>query len=407
MMEEAAVRPAFALSATAQTTAVLAARPKATLASAGMILLSSAHLLTDLFSSTVATLQPVLVDRFSLSLTQAGLMGGVFMFASAIMQLPFGVLSDRLHSRMFSILGPLAAAVFLSSLCLANGFPMLLLLAALGGMGVAAFHPQSTKEAARLSGERKGLGVALFITAGTFGLALGPLYFSAVIAAFTFERFYLAMVPAVVLCGLLLWKLPEPGAIAAGPKRIDWALLGAQWKPLSQLYLLVVLRSIVQLGIGQFLTLYLTRERAYSNESAGMVLAMFFLAASTSSFVGGSLADRFGGRAVTVLSMSASAPFFALFLVTGGWLSLACLFLGGLMLLLTIPVNVVMAQELAPSQAGIVTSLMMGFAWGLAGITFVPLIGWLGDQSSLQSVLWGVALAPLLGIWPALKLPKH
>ena len=394
------------MSATTHTPAVLAERSKTTLFSAGMILLAGAHLLTDLFSSTVATLQPVLGERFGLSLTQAGLTGGVFMFASAIMQLPFGIWSDRLRSRMFSILGPLAAAVFLSSLCLANGFPMLLVLAALGGMGVAAFHPQSTKEAARLSGERKGLGVALFITAGTFGLALGPLYFSAVISAVSFDRFYLAMIPALILCGLLWWKLPEPGDVVVSPKIVDWAALGAKWEPLTHLYVLVVLRSIVQLGIGQFLTLYLTRERAFSIESASLVLAMFFLAASAGSFVGGTLADRFGGKAVTVLSMSASAPFLGLFLVTDGWQSLACLFCGGLLLLLTIPVNVVMAQELVPSQAGIVTSLMMGFAWGFAGITFIPLIGWLADQAGLQTVLWGVALAPLLGVWPALRLPR-
>jgi FSR family fosmidomycin resistance protein-like MFS transporter len=395
------------MSTTASQSAVLADRPKFTLFSAGMLLLGLGHLLTDLFSSTVPTLQPILGERFDLSLAQAGLLGGVFMFSSAVLQLPFGILSDRLHSRLFSVFGPLAAAIFLSSIGFASGFPMLLLLASLGGMGVAAFHPQSTKEASRLSGDRKGLGVALFITAGTFGLACGPLYFAWIISTFGFDRFYVAMTPAIIVCGLLLWKLPEPGAASAGLKRIDWQALGARWKPLSLHYALVVLRSVVQLGIGQFLTLYLTRERAYSMEDASLVLAAFFLAASTGSFAGGSLADRIGGKGVVVLSMTASSPFLAAFLLTDGILSLACLFAGGMILLLTIPVNVVMAQELVPSQAGTVTSLMMGFAWGVAGITFIPLIGWIGDHTGLQTVLWGVALAPLLGIWPALKLPRH
>ncbi len=394
------------MSSSVSQPAVLAEQRKFTLLSAGMILLCLGHLLTDLFSSTIATLQPVLGERFDLSLTQAGLLGGVFMFSSAVLQLPYGILSDRLHSRLFSVFGPLAAAIFLSMVGMASGFGVLLALSALGGMGVAAFHPQSTKEASRLSGERKGLGVAMFITAGTFGLACGPLYFSWVISTFTFDRFYLAMIPAIVVCGLLLWKLPESGAATAGPKRIDWQALGARWKPLSLHYSLVVLRSIVQLGIGQFLTLYLTRERAFSMEDASLVLAAFFLAASTGSFAGGSLADRIGGKSVVVLSMTASSPFLAGFLITDGLLSLVCLFLGGMILLLTIPVNVVMAQELVPSQAGTVTSLMMGFAWGVAGITFIPLIGWIGDHTGLQTVLWGVALAPLLGIWPALKLPR-
>lgn len=394
------------MSATVSQPAVAAEQRKFTLLSAGMLFLCLGHLLTDLFSSTIATLQPILGERFDLSLTQAGLLGGVFMFCSAVLQLPFGILSDRLHSRLFSIFGPLAAAIFLSMVGMASGFGVLLVLSALGGMGVAAFHPQSTKEAARLSGERKGVGVALFITAGTFGLACGPVYFAWIISQFGFDNFHYAMVPAVVVCTLLLWKLPESGAATAGPKKVDWQALGSRWKPLALHYYLVVLRSVVQLGIGQFLSLYLTRERAFSMEDASLVLAAFFLAASTGSFAGGSLADRIGGKNVVVLSMTGSSPFLAGFLLTDGVLSLACLFVGGMILLLTIPVNVVMAQDLVPSQAGTVTSLMMGFAWGIAGITFIPLIGWIGDQTGLQTVLWGVALAPLLGIWAALKLPR-
>ena len=67
---------------------------------------------------------------------------------------------------------------------------------------------------------------------------------------------------------------------------------------------------------------------------------------------------------------------------------------------------VVMAQDLVPSQRGIVSSLMMGFAWGMAGITFVPVIGWAADHVGLQAVLWAVALTPLAGFPLALRLPK-
>ena len=145
-----------------------------------------------------------------MSLAQAGVLGGVFMFASSVLQLPFGILSDRFQSRAFSIVGPLAAGVFLSSLSWAESYGMLLLLVFLGGMGVAAFHPQSTGEASRLSGERRGVGVAVFITAGTFGLACGPPYMAAIIDNFGFDRLPLAMILAVVVCGLMFLRLPAP-----------------------------------------------------------------------------------------------------------------------------------------------------------------------------------------------------
>jgi FSR family fosmidomycin resistance protein-like MFS transporter len=371
-----------------------------------MVWLSLGHLTTDLFSVAVPTLQPVLTERFSMSLAQAGVLGGVFMFASSVLQLPFGILSDRLQSRAFSIVGPLAAGVFLSSLSWAESYGMLVVLVFLGGMGVAAFHPQSTGEAARLSGERKGTGVAFFITAGTFGLACGPPYLAAIIDNFGFDGLPAAMMLAFVVSGLLFWRLPTPPSHPVADRRIDWQALAVVRKPLMVHYLLVVVRSTVQLGVGQFLTLYLTRERGYSMETASISLALFFLAASTGSLVGGNLADRLGGIRVTQISMIASVPFLLLFLVSDGWLSLASLFFGGMVLLMTIPVNVVMAQELAPTQRGVVTSLMMGFAWGIAGIVFIPLVGLIADHVGIEPVLFGVALLPLIGFVVSFGLPK-
>lgn len=380
--------------------------PRTRLLTEGMVWLSIGHLTTDLYSSTVPTLQPILTERFSMSLAEAGLLGGVFMFSSSVLQLPFGILSDRLQSRAFSILGPLIAGIFLSSLAWANSYAMLVALVFAGGMGVAAFHPQSTGEAARISGNRKTIGVAIFITAGTFGLACGPLFMAAIISVVGFNGLPIAMTLALVVCAIMYWRLPAPPPHPVADRHIDWHALASQRKPLLIHYVLVVLRSIVQVGMAQFLTLYLTRERGFSLEAASLALALSFLSAAIGALIGGHLANRFGGSRVIQLSMIGSAPFYVLFLMTDGWLSLASLFLGGLILLLTISVNLVMAQTLVPSQRGIVTSLMMGFAWGIAGIVFVPLIGWLADRTSIETVLYGVAVLPLLGFAITFVLPE-
>lgn len=380
--------------------------PRTRLLTEAMLWLGLAHMTTDLFSSTVPTLQPILTERFSMSLAQAGLLGGVFMFSSSVLQLPFGIFSDRIQSRAFTILGPLIAGIFLSSLAWASSYGMLLALVFVGGMGVAAFHPQSTGEAARLSGNRKSVGVAMFITAGTFGLACGPPYMTAIISKYGFEGLPIAMTLALVVCALVYWRLPAPPPHPVTDRHIDWAALSSQKAALSVHYLLVVLRSIVQLGVAQFLTLYLVRERGFSLEMASLALALSFLSASIGALIGGHLADRLGGLRVVQLSMIGSTPFYVLFLSTDGWLSLVALFVAGLILLMTISVNVVMAQALVPSQRGIVTSLMMGFAWGIAGIIFIPLIGWTADRTGIEPVLYAVALLPLLGFLVTFALPK-
>jgi FSR family fosmidomycin resistance protein-like MFS transporter len=104
--------------------------------------------------------------------------------------------------------------------------------------------------------------------------------------------------------------------------------------------------------------------------------------------------------------MLGSVPFLATFFAASGALSAAGLALGGLILLFTVPVNVVMAQQLAPRQAGTVSALMMGFSWGMAGLFFIPLTGFVADRLGLHTALASLTLFPLAGAALALLLPK-
>jgi FSR family fosmidomycin resistance protein-like MFS transporter len=162
----------------------------------------------------------------------------------------------------------------------------------------------------------------------------------------------------------------------------------------------------VQVTFTQFLPLYLHTQRRYSLSSASWTLSLYLIGGALGGLAGGRLADRFGGRLVIVASMIGSVPFLALFVFTTGAVSSTALFLGGLVLLFTIPVNVVMAQELLPAQAGTVSALMMGFAWGAAGLLFIPLTGWVSDVLSMQHAFAGLIAFPLIGFVLALKLPK-
>lgn len=371
------------------------------------LLLLFTHFVVDCFSSALPTVQPLLAERFSLNLTQAGLLGGIWMLASALMQLPFGLISDRLQSRYFTVLSPLVAAFFMTSLGLAQGFATLVVLLLIGGMGSASYHPHSTSQASRLGGERRGISTAVFIAVGTAGLGFGPLYLTAVIEWYGFEQLWFAAVPVAVATPFLLWRMPHP--IRSGRRArasVDWSALREQGKALLSLYVLVVLRSIVQFGFGQFLSLYLVQVRGESLKMASGALAAYFLSTSVGSFVGGAAADRYGRRTVILASFIACVPLTAVFVAFQGWVSALALFASGVVMLSTIPVNVVMAQELAPSQAGTTSALMMGFGWGTAGIVFVPIAGWLADSIGLEAVFWGLAMLPLLGVPIALTLPR-
>lgn len=372
-----------------------------------LALLCCGHFFVDLYSGSLGALQPLLVRQFRMSLTDAGILGGALVLSSSVMQPVYGYLSDRLSTKLFVALGPAVAGVFISSLGLAPAYGWLVAMVCLGGAGVAAFHPQASAGVAGVVQQRRGGAMAIFISAGTLGYALGPTLFSLIAERWRLAGAYWAALPGLLCSALLLAALSviSPRGVKAH-SRSDWKPLLAVWKPMTLLYLLVFIRSIVQVTFAQMIPLYLHLERGYSTIAASYTLSLYLVCGAVGGFLGGHLADRFGGRVVILISMAGTLPLLALFFFAQGWLSVFGLLAGGLMLLFTIPVNVVMAQELVPGQTGTVSALMMGFAWGTAGLIFVPLAGRMADLFSLHTVLAVFSASPLLGFLLALRLPK-
>lgn len=375
-----------------------------------LVLLSCAHFFIDLYSGALGVLQPLLVDKLRLSLTQAGMLGGVLVFSSSVTQPLYGYLSDRWRSRLFSALSPALAGICISALGYAPAYGWALALVLLGGAGVSAFHPQGSAWATAGLERHRARWMAVFISSGTLGLALSPLLFSQLVAVRGLESALWAAIPGLLISALLLafMPVPEHPPGAGRGAAFDWAPLRAVRRPLAILFAGVFFRSAVQITYATFLALYLNRERGFPLRQAALVMTVYLAAGALGGFIGGNLSERFGARRVILASFLGSTPFMALFFfwTQSAW-GIASLALGGLILLFTIPVNVVVAQQLVPQQAGTVSALMMGFAWGTAGMIFIPLTGWLADHTSLHIALSALLVFPLLGYWVSRSLPRE
>ena len=388
--------------------AVGAPAPAATRTVAGLsptvVSLASTHFIVDAYTNIYTPLLPLLIPHFGLSLAAVGTLAMCFQFSSSVSQLAFGTLADRWRPRVLLIAGPILAVVVLSFVGLAPNPVALGALLVLGGLGGAAFHPPAAAAVYRSAGVNKGFAMSVHITGGSIGMAMAPLFFAP-----TIERLGLGWSPTIAVPGLIaLWFLlrrvpPIERPSLAG--RDGLAGLKPYARPLTLLYFSVVLRTLTAAGFSVFMPVILTSQ-GMSIANASLAGTCYLLVSGIGGFSGGPLADRFGPRRVILVSLISSVPFMmAASQLTGWWLT-AAVSIGGLLLQSTLPVNVTYAQMLAPVGAATVSSLMMGFAWGM-GSVMVPVVGWMGDRVGLPTALLVISVMPLFAAALAARLPER
>lgn len=370
-----------------------------------LALVTSAHFTIDAYSSFLTPLLPLLVARLDLSLTSVGSLMALSSLASSLSQPLFGLWADRLRRPWFVVGGPVLAAVFLSAVGAAPSFAVLAGLVMLGGLGSAAFHPQAAGLAGRLS-ERRAIALSFFVTGGTLGYSLGPLYAVAAASVLGLRRTWLASLPGLVVAALLAAWLVRSGSgthpIAA---RARLSELRPVWWPLTMIYLAGVSRSAVSFGFQIFLPLLL-HQRGFSVAAGGGILTAYLASGAVGGFLGGWAADRWGGRGVLIRSFAGALPLYLAFLFLPTGPGLVCLVLGSFVLQSALPVNVTMGQELSPAHASTISSLLMGAAWGVGQLLVGPL-GALADARGLPTALFFLALTLVGGVACAVGLPRR
>ncbi len=365
-----------------------------------MAVMALAHFTNDLYAAFLSPLLPLVVVRFDLSLALAGLLGTSFNLAAAFSQPLFGVAADRISRPVFTVAGPLITVLMMGLLGVAPSYEAMLVVLLVAGIGTAAFHPQSFALAGAVSGDRRGTGVSVFVAGGELGYALGPLYVASVVTALGLRGTMVAVVPGLVACFIGWWHVRSWQVVQRRPD-VGWRSDARRHgKVFVLLWFIVVLRSVIALAHILFLPLLL-RQQGESLILGGAAVFLFGGIGSIGGLVGGALSDRIGRRAVMAISLIGAGPLLLLFgMVQGPW-TLLPLALGGFVLYLGAPVNIVMAQEMLPRRASLASSLVTGMAWGVAGLSLTA-IGAIADRIGLSATLMAsVALVvpALVAVW--------
>jgi len=370
--------------------------------------LSLVHFTGDFYAAFLTPLLPLFVDKLGLTLTQVGLLAGISRFLAFVVQPSAGYVADHYHTRFFILGGPLLAAVFMPLIGVAPSFFVLLLFVSMGSIGVSMFHPTAAGMVSQYAGSHFGLSMSLFNLGGTLSFGLGPIFIAFFVNSYGLEASPVTMVFGLALMVFLYRIVPVPsteGLANLGFMGSIKEAFGGVWKPIALIWAIMVLRSFAGQVFMTFLPIYYSQQ-GFSLLSIGAIVSIFTVAGALSGVVAGHSSDRFGFKPVFYLSHGLATPsLYLLLLLPGDWAYVTA-FLAGFFVMASLPLGVTMAQEIAPKGKSMVSSLMMGLAWGTGGM-MTPLAGKMADLFSITPVLAVTAVIPLLTVGLIALLPER
>ena len=362
------------------------------------------HLTVDSYVGVIPVLYPILIGRFKLSLATVGLVSLAYSGMAAISQPLFGLIADRYGTRLTGIALAWTALTF-ALIGFVSSFPLLLLIACASGLGSGAFHPFGALDVrALLPAWRRSFGMSVYVTAGTVGVALGPLIGIALFGALGIQGTGLLVIPGLIAGAYLLWRMRGPAPQVARPRAGDphsaipvFALAMVIGVMMSRSWTVNVFQSFTPTWYAQM---------GFGPSFYGPLATTLVLASAVGTVGCGSLADRFGRRTVILATLVLSAPAVLLFtLFPGPWAFLSAILIGFLAAS-TAPLMLLMAQQLMASRAGLASGLVMGLGF-VTGAIGVPINGAIADHIGLQKSLMTHVILVVATIAIAWFLPRE
>lgn len=359
--------------------------------------LATAHMLNDLYSNYLPQMLPFLVVLYQgFTATRAAIVVSAFSISSSFTQPLFGYFMDRQGKRWLAYIGTLWMAAMLSLTGLVHNYLLLVLLAALAGLGTAVFHPQASAMVNVLSKDRKAVLLSVFVAFGNFGFALGPLLLVPLFQTYGLKATVVTVIPGIIVAFLLFLFSPRDQISASVPPTLGvvFRSLKASARELTAIIGVIAVRSLAYTGLLTILPLYF-KYKNLSNIQSSHLVTIMLAAGAVGGVVGGFISDYFGRKQLIIGSLVLSTPLFFAFLSTSGLLSTVFLALAGATLLSSFSVTVVAAQEAIPENKALAAGLSMGLAGGFGGLLVIS-IGHIGDLFGLTDAVVVLFLLPIV-----------
>jgi FSR family fosmidomycin resistance protein-like MFS transporter len=367
-----------------------------------------------MMQSLVPALYPILKENYALDFAQVGLITLAFQCTASLFQPLVGAYADK-HPLPYSLAcGMGFTLVGLVLMSMAASYPVILLAAALIGIGSAVFHPESSRVARMASGGRYGLAQSLFQVGGNTGSAIGPLLAAFIIVPRGQQSIVwfsaAALVAMIVLVAVGNWYARNLHLNAPKPRRAistDGRVVITNTRVVATVVILIALmfsKTIYQASLGSYYTFYLIDRFGLSVDEAQIALFAFLVASPIGAVAGGWIGDRIGRIPVIWVSILGVLPFTLALPYAGLSATIVLSVVIGLIMSSSFSAIIVYAQELLPGRVGMVAGLFFGISFGLGGLGAAAL-GKVADITSIETVYQICAFLPAIGLLTAF-LPK-
>lgn len=344
--------------------------------------ISCAHMLHDTYSSFLAPLLPLLIEKLGMSLSMSALLEIARRIPTLFNPL-FGLLAEKTGVKYFVILTPAVTAITMSLVGLAPNYSILFILLFVAGISAALFHVPSPVIVKEASGNRVGTGMSWFMVGGESARTIGPLLVTAAVSFWGLEGIYKLMPLGLVASFILYLKLKDFNF----SQRVTKAKEKGDTKKLLKKYFpfFTVLGSYLffQAGMKSAITLYLPVYLTEQGESlwyAGISLSIVQFFGVLGAFISGNVSDRIGRKNTLVMTSIGSTLCMGIFIYSGNIYILSFL---GLFLLSPGPVLMAAVQDSQTHMPTFMNSMYMTISFSITSIV-VFIVGILGDSLGLE-----------------------
>ncbi len=360
--------------------------------------ISLAHTVHDVFSSFLAPLLPLLIDKLGMTYSLVGMLTVVQRIPSLLN--PFiGMMADKFPIRYLLILAPSITAVSMSFLGLVTDYVQIVVILLIAGFSASLFHVPAPVMIKKIAGNRLGKGMSFFMFGGEIARSIGPVLILSAVSLWGLEGTY-KLIPLGLILSFILYIKFRNVKIGSDFKKIEreegiLVVLKEYLPTFLNLTAIVFFLSLVKGALTIFLPTFITASKGGSLWSGGISLSVLQFAGALGTFASGTISDRIGRRK-TLLIMSLVVPVLMLaYLTAGSFLAMPILLVMGFFMFASTPVLLAVVNDIDSGHPALFNGIFMTINF-LTGAVAVVLIGFIGDYIDLETAFY---ISPILGLF--------